>query len=234
MGVRGQRHVGVLGHVEGLPQHELLGRGGEEVLASQHVGDGHGAVIDGVGQHEERLAVPLHADEVLGRPVGELHDSTDQVDHRGGALVGGPESQAPAFARRQSTGTAEPVIAGRGVAGGGALPGALLDLLAGAVTGVQRAAGPEGVDGGLMGLPLGGLEVRALVGRHAQPVERRDDPVSPLRTIALLIGVFNPQDERPVVLASEEPVEQGRPGAPHVEVAGGGRGEANPRWGRGS
>ena len=65
------------------------------------------------------------------------------------------------------------------------------------------------------------LEVRPLVGRHAQPVEGGDDAVGPLGPVALLVGVLNAQDERATVLAHEEPVEQRGPRAADVEVPGG-------------
>ena len=77
------------------------------------------------------------------------------------------------------------------------------------------------------------LEVRPLVGRHAEPVERGDDPVGPLGPVARLVGVLNAQDERAAVLAHEEPVEQRGPRAADVEVPGRRRGEARPgRGGR--
>ena len=61
------------------------------------------------------------------------------------------------------------------------------------------------------------LEVRALVGGHPEPVERGDDPVGPLGSVACLVGVLNPQDEGASVTAGEEPVVEGGPGAADVE-----------------
>ena len=112
------------------------------------------------------------------------------------AVIGRAETQGPPAPREQPEVAAVPVVAGRGVAGRRALPGPGVDLLPGAGARIERAAGPQVLDGLGVDRALGRLEVGTLVGRHAQPVQRRDDPVGPLGAVALLVGVLNAQDER--------------------------------------
>ena len=128
---------------------------------------------------------------------------------------------------------AVPVVARRRVPGRRPLPRPLVDLLARARAGVQRAAVPQGLDRRRVCRLLRRLEVGALVGGHAEPVQGVDDAVRPQGPVARLVGVLDPQDEGPPVLAHEEPVEERGPRAPDVEVAGRRRGEARPgRGGR--
>src|ERR1017187_9581225 len=231
MGVDGECHVGGRCRVEGVPQHDLLGGGGEQFFAPEHVRDGHGPVVDRVGQDEERHAVTLDADEVLGGPVGELDLAPDQVDHGGAALVGCPEAQGAAVTPGKPEVAAMTVVARGRVTGRRPCLGPRLDLVPGATTGVQRAAAPESLDGRLVGWALGRLEVRALIGGHAQPLQGGDDAIGPFGAVALFVGVLDPQDERAAALAREQPVEQGGAGTSDVEEAGG-RGREAQTWNR--
>ncbi len=67
------------------------------------------------------------------------------------------------------------------------------------------------------------LEVRPLVGAggDADPRQRADDALRPLRPVAGLVGVLDAQHERAVGLAGEDPVVERRARPTHVEVAGG-------------
>ncbi len=229
MGVGRERKFGPGGPVQRLPQHDLLGCGGELILAADDVRDGHGAVVDRIGQHEESPAVAADADEVIERPLGEGDLAADEIDYLDRTLVGRAEAQGAAVAAGQAQVAAMAVVARCRISGGGPLLGASVDLLAGAATGVQGAVGPQRLDGGAMGVPLGRLEVRALVGLHAQPGQRLNDAVGPLGAVALRVGVLNPQDEDAAALAQEEPVVQGGTGAADMEVPRRRRGEARPR-----
>ena len=233
MGVCRQREVTALGRVECAPQHDLPGRRRQLVLAPDDVRDRHGAVVHRVGQDEERLAVPLHRDEVLQRPLRELHLAAHQVDDPHHPFVGRPEAQGAALATGQAEIAAVPVVARRGVAGRRPQACALVDLLPGARAGVEGAGVPQRLDGGRVRLLVRRLEVRALVGSHAEPVEGGDDPVGPLGPVARLVRVLDPQDEDAPLLAHEEPVEQRGPRAADVEVPGRGGGEARPGRGGG-
>ena len=72
----------------------------------------------------------------------------------------------------------------------------------------------------VLALEVGTLEVW-VVAVDADPGERVDDPLGPLRPISLGIGVFDSKDERATEPTSERPVEQRGTGATDVEIAGG-------------
>ncbi len=72
------------------------------------------------------------------------------------------------------------------------------------------------------------LEVR-VVGGDADPRQRVDDALRPLRAVAGLVGVLDPEDERATGRAGQRPVEEGRAGPADVEEAGRRRGEAIAR-----
>src|SRR6202035_1460217 len=165
--------------------------------------------------------VALHTDEVLGGPVGELDLAPDQVDHGGAALVGCPEAQGAAVTPGQPEVAAVTVVARGRVTGRSPCLGPRLDLFPGAATGVERAAAPESLDRRLVGRALGRLEVRSLIGGHAQPLEGGDDAIGPFGAGALFVGVVDPQNDLAAALAREQPVEQDGAGTPDVEEAGG-------------
>ena len=129
---------------------------------------------------------------------------------------GHAEPQDPAGTRLQAAVAGVAVVAG--LAG---LLGAGLDLLAGEVAVVGLAGGVEALGRGDVGLGVGALEVGALehrvVGADAQPGEGVDDALGPLRAVAGLVGVLDPQDERAAELAGQRPVVEGRAGPADVE-----------------
>ena len=143
-------------------------------------------------------------------------------------------SAGPAPRPGQPEVAAVPVVARRRVAGRRPLPRPLVDLLAGARAGVERAAVPQRLDRRRRATSsCADWKYGPSSGAMPEPVERGDDPVGPLGPVARLVGVLDPQDERPPVLAHEEPVEQRRPRAADVEVPGRRRREARPgRGGR--
>src|SRR6185437_2642935 len=69
---------------------------------------------------------------------------------------------------------------------------------------------------------------RPLVPVEAQPAHVAQDDLLVLRRAPLLIGVLDAQDEGAARPARPEPVEEGGPDAPDVEVSGGRGGEAEP------
>ena len=211
---------------QGVPHEDALGRGGKEVLAPDHVGDGHVDVVDHVGQHEQRCTVALDGHEVVHGLAGELDVPTDHVGDHHGPLVGRDEPQCPSLAPGQAQGAAVAVVARRQdpgclVAGG--------DLVMGARTGVQETGIPERVDSLVVAAGAQRLAVGTLVCLHAEPVQGRQDAVDPLLPVALGVRVLDAQHEGAAGLTRDEPVEQRRPGAPHMEVAGRRGCEPHPR-----
>ncbi len=128
----------------------------------------------------------------------------------------------------------------------------LLDLLLQVIVEDRRAGALEAEPPGavlFVGATLGGellelslvelgalrLEVRAkgaadlgtLVPIHPQPAHGIQDHLEESLGVALLVRVFDTQDELAARVAGVEPVEQGRAGASDVEETGGTRGEAD-------
>ena len=93
-------------------------------------------------------------------------------------------------------------------------------------------AGEQLVDGGLITLAALRLKVRAVrpaepcrrrrafVPVDAEPVEAVENRLQRLGDVALGVGVVDPQDELPAVLAGEQPVEQRRANAADVQITG--------------
>src|SRR5262249_13951497 len=97
---------------------------------------------------------------------------------------------------------------------------------------VEEALGVGAVDLEPAGLPeipaVAAVVLRAfVVPIEAEPGHRVEDLVDGLVRRAIAVGVLDPEEERTAVVAGEEPVEEGRPGATDVEVPRGARGEAN-------
>src|SRR5205807_10379580 len=64
-------------------------------------------------------------------------------------------------------------------------------------------------------------DLGALVPGKADPLQTVQDGSQRFLDVALGVGVVDAKQELPAVLASEQPVEQGRPHAADVQVAGG-------------
>jgi hypothetical protein len=65
------------------------------------------------------------------------------------------------------------------------------------------------------------------------PVERVDDPLDPFRSIPLLVGVLDPEDQGTARLLGNSPVVESRAGAADVDEARGRRRETNSDGGYG-
>ena len=85
---------------------------------------------------------------------------------------------------------------------------------------VEQPVRRRHVGAGVVALEMGALEV-LVVGRDADPGERIDDSLRPLRTVPGLVGVLDPQHERAAALTGEGPVVQRRTCPTDMERAGG-------------
>ena len=97
-----QRQVRVAGRLGAeRREHEQLLRGvGEVVVAADHIGDAHLEVVDGDREVVQRGAVAAGDHEIVLEPVLEPHRAADQVLDHGLALVGDPQADRGALARR--------------------------------------------------------------------------------------------------------------------------------------
>ena len=80
------------------------------------------------------------------------------------------------------------------------------------------------VDGLTLGLPVGGIrsaDVRAFIIIDPQPVQSLDQLLLGIRVIALLIGIFNAQDESSTCAARQQEGIESRPGIANVHAASG-------------
>ena len=184
----------------------------------------HVDVVDHVGQDEQRCADRLHHHEVLDGVVREDDVAPDEVvDHRRSPSSGTRKRSARPVAVQA------PVPTEAVVAGGGVALGAGVDLLAGAVAGVDGPRLPQRVDGA-----VGSASVRSDCrngpSSGSMPSHASDDTMPSTHSSRLRsVSVSSMRRTKvPAVLAGEEPVEQGGPGAADVEEAGGRRGEADP------
>jgi hypothetical protein len=206
-----------------------LARGvGEMVVAADHVGDRHVVVV-----HHDRVlvggrAVPAQDDHVVELGVRHAHDALDEVVDDRLAFARRLETDGGRNAGRRLRGIAvapTSVVAGRPSLGerflahGGELFG--------------RAEAEIGVAGGeqrarylLVAGCAGGLEVRGLVGAEVEPFEPVEDGADRRLGVARLVGVLDPEEVGPAVVAAEEIVEEGGARAADMQHAGRARGEA--------
>ena len=77
---------------ERLVQRDLAGRGRQQVLPAQHMGDLHGRVVDGVDQRVERLPVGPH-EHVVGHMLGLEGDLAPHQVVEDDRPVGHPQPQ---------------------------------------------------------------------------------------------------------------------------------------------
>ena len=96
--------------------------------------------------------------------------------------------------------------------------------MAGQIAVVRRTRLEEAVSCCNVRFGVRALEVRTLEMRvalvDADPGERIDDALNPLRLITCLVGVFDAEDERAFEAPGERPVHQRRPGASDMKEAG--------------
>src|SRR5690606_16191295 len=76
--------------------------------------------------------------------------------------------------------------------------------------------------------PIGPAHAGTLVPVNFQPLQGFNDRASRLLGRTLQVRVLDAQHKRAAVVAGEQPVEQGRPGPAHVQVARGTRGVPGP------
>ncbi len=222
-----QRDVGVAGG--GASQrpdhHHLLGGVGDVVLAAQHVGDAHVEVVHGRGQVVGRGPVRAHDDEVLDRAVLERHRAAHVVLDDGLPLDLDGETPGGAHPRGLERGDLGRVAVAAAAhhggapvgAGGGPLRLELLVALVGRVDGPGRL---QARDGGGVHVPALALAEGPLVPVQPQPGEAAQDLGLALGRRALAVGVLHAQHEGAAGVTGDEPVEQRRPGATHMEGAG--------------
>ena len=210
---------------EGAPEHLLLGRVRQVLVAAHDVGDAHLDVVDDVGQQEHRRAVAAQQHEVLDAGAVERDLAADDVvDDRDARRHA--EAQDPAGPGPEPAVARVPVVArlARRL-------GPLLDLLGRevAVVGVtapRTAAAPACTWATALALWKYGPSNMRVVGADAEPGEGVDDPLRPLRPVAGLVGVLDAQHEAPAEPLGERPVEQRRPRPADVEEARRRRGDA--------
>ena len=219
----------------------MLGQGGEPLLRPDDVGDPHQVVVHDVCEVVGGEAVALQEDLVVDLGVVEAHLAAQEVPHDGLAQAAGHgEPDDVRLARRPApfglVPRQRPAVA---VVAEVRLPRLLLlpqrlEPLAGAEAGIGGPAPDEllrvlAVDRRALALPVGTVrpaDVGALVPAQAQPVQGLEDHGLARGGAALAVGVLDPQDELPAVLAREGVVEEGDVGRPHVGVTGGAGGDA--------
>ncbi len=212
---------GLVARPEGLSEQEHAGRGVDEVLTPDHVGDPHVEVVDGVGDVEHRHPARADDDEVLEHGAVELDPAPDEVVPTDRALVGCPEANHHALAGGDVAIPTEPVVAGTA-----RRFGPLLDRLLGTVASVGQSTFDEVVGRSPVPIEPIGLVV-FLVPVDPQPSEAVVNRRHQLRAAPIGIGVFDAQHHHPSGVPSVEPVEQRRTGTADVQVAGGSGRETN-------
>ena len=230
------------GVAEGVVEEEVAGGAGQPFVAAEDVADLHGVVIDDGGEVVGGEAVGLEQDVVVQEAILEGDVAAEGVGDNGGAFVGHLEADDAAAALMRDR------FADLGVGEGAAVAvvaGGLLGLLLGLADAVESfggagaavgVAGGEQLRGGglvagqSLGLAVGGVrpaDVGAFVPVEAEPAEALHDAVFRTGDGALLVGVFDAEDECAAVMAGEEPVEEGGAEAADVKLAGGAGAESD-------
>ena len=232
---RGQVDVDRLLPAKGLVEQVVLGRGGEVLVAAQHVGDAHGVVVDDVGEVIGGHAVGLDEDVVV--QLGAVHGDV-AVEHvvKGGLARLGHVLPDDVGDARVELGL--DLLGGKVQAVLVVLPGLALGLGRGAALG-QLLLGAEAVVGlalcdQLLGvgqvhvLALGldvravvAADVRSLVPEEAAVAQRVVDDLRCAGHEPLLVRVLDAQDELAVVLLGEEIGIERRAQAAQVQIPGG-------------
>src|SRR4030042_1954200 len=112
---------------------------------------------------------------------------------------------------------------------GGLAPG--FQVLGWAVAIIGRAHSQQAVDIILINGQPFGLAVGAFVPMETQPAQGVQDLLDEFFLGALLVRVFDPQDESPPVAPGDEHVEQGGVGPPQMQGAGGAGGKTGAYFG---
>ncbi|CCH71629.1 hypothetical protein BN11_100019 [Nostocoides australiense Ben110] len=237
-----QRHVRELRGLQPEPaiEQQMLGRGGDPLLAADDVRHLHLVVV-----HDDREVVgrePVGLEDHLVVGPGRADLPPDQVVELQRHVVG---DEHPHHGRLAETGQFAPLRLGLAVAepvvSGGLL--VLLLLLTHLLQPLGRAPAVVGlalpeqlldirlVCREALGLPVGpdrSADVGAFVPGQPQPVQGVEDLLLAVVAEAGAVGVLDPQDELAALLAREGEVEQGHIGGADVRVPRGRGGDAQP------
>jgi hypothetical protein len=198
--------------------------------AAHHVRDAHGEVVDHAREVVERNAVPTQEHEVLHLAVGDLDRSAHQIGPARAALLGRAKADHVGLAGI-TVATPAPRALEHEAFGLAALrhesgAGRLLVLGAGeAAVGVARSqqlVSERTVERESLGLTVRAertVHVGPLVPGQSRPAHAVEDGGHSFGGVALLVRVFDAQDELAAVLARKKPAVQGRPDATDVQVA---------------
>ncbi len=214
-------------------QRQLAGRGGQQVLPAQHVGDPHQRVVDRVDQRVQRLTAGPGQHEVRHGTGGEDHLAADQVvpgqvrvwhpqpQHRGPSL--GQEGRLLRLGGLPvgTVVTLLGVLAGGDPAGGHLLGRG--ERLVG-VPGLDQPGQHVPVDLAAFGLPVRAVraaDLGPLVPVQPQPTQAVQQVPVGLLGVPRGVGVLDPEDELPTVVPGVRPVEQRRAHDADVHQAGG-------------
>ena len=221
-------HPGTADVHESAVERHLPWGGGQQVLATQDMGDTHGCVIDGVDQSVEGLPALAH-DDVVRNAAGLEGDRTADHVGEGDVLVRHPHPQdgqallgPEGVLLRLGQVAVEAVVAELGVLAARTVTG--LDLLGGGV-GLVQVAGLQQLGRHLLvqvhalGLAVGlvgATPAHALVPVQAQPRQGVDDGLEGLLGVTGGVGVLDAEDEGATGVTGVGPVEQA--GAHHTYV----------------
>jgi hypothetical protein len=222
-----------------IDQH-LPRRVGDVVLAPDHVGDLHQRVVHDDGEVVGGTAVGAHEDRIADDVGAERHLAADQILKRHVEVLRHAEADDGALARLHPApclvggqAAAGPVILGR-PSGREVAAAIRLQLLrrAEAVVGMTRGeqlVGVGRIEMQALRLAVGparAADVRPFVPVQAEPAEVFENALLGLLRRTLGVGVLDAEDERAVVPAREQPVEERGARVADVELTGGAGGEA--------
>ncbi len=211
----------------------------QQVLATQHVGDLHERVVDGVDQGVERMPAAAHQ-HVVGDVLGLEGDlAADQVVE-GDRVVGHPEPHHRPPALLLVGGAlvvgqrAAVAVVPRGAPLGAGPLVALVELLLRAVavvgpTGLEEPGSHVGVDVVPLGLAVRrerAAHLRPLVPVEPEPPHDLEQGLVGLDRVAGGVGVLDAEHEGAAVVPGERPVEER--GAGEADVRRAGRRRAEP------
>ena len=231
------------GRPESLIDPHLDGGVRQVIVPPQHVGDLHGEVVQDDGKVVGGPLVAPHEHRVGGLSRGEIHLPSEQVRHDGevrdpqpqrGSLA--PLQTAPDLRAREAGAMAQ---VARRLSLDHKPPPILLQPLRGAEA---RVGGPGLHQPSRLLLvvrrslrlavrPIWATGVGPFVPVQPEPVQVFQQPLLGSLDFPLDVRVLDAKDENALVVAREQPVEQGRPRVAQVQGTGGRRSEANAHAG---
>ena len=204
------------------------------VLAADNMGDAHEGVVADHHKVVGRGAVGADDDEVVELLVVDRHVAEDKVVDGGLAGLRHLEADGEGCVALGGVGPVAPTgIILRGAALGDGGLAHRHELLRGAVALVGKAAVEEVMRQPDVLVAARGLDDHVFVVMDAQPFEPLDDGMHGLLGGALEVGVFDAEQEFAARVLGIEEVEERRPSAADVEIAGraGGKTEADRHGG---